>query len=192
MTARMRGGTASVVLLVGLLGGCASTQSPAAETNVGYEAGDGSFTTWRPQERTGPIELSGPTYHEEQVDLADWRGDVVVVNFWYAACPPCRAEADDLVAIYEEYRDQGVRFLGVNPRDDAGTALAFERTFGVTYPSLHDAQARGVAAMEGLVPLQAVPTTVVLDAEGRVAARVLGQVDPQTLRGLVDDTLAEA
>lgn len=187
-----RRGAAAAVLLLGLLGGCASTESPAAETNAGYEAGDGSFTTWQPEERTGPIELSGTTYHEEQVSLADWRGDVVVVNFWYAACPPCRAEADDLVAIYEEYQDRGVRFLGVNPRDDAGAALAFERTFGVTYPSLHDAQARGVAAMEGLVPLQAMPTTVVLDAEGRVAARVLGQVDPQTLRGLIDDTLAEA
>lgn len=193
MTARLRARAAAAALLaVGLLGGCAGASTPTTETNAGYAAGDGSFTIWEPGERTGPIELAGTTYHDEAVDLADWRGDVVVVNFWYAACPPCRAEAADLVTIAEEYADDGVAFLGINPRDDAGAALAFERTFGVTYPSIHDSQAQGVAAMEGLVPLQAMPTTIVLDDEGRVAARVLGQVDPETLRGLIDDTLAEA
>jgi len=84
-----------------------------------------------------------------------------------------------------------VHLLGVNPRDDAATAQAFERTFGVPYPSLWDRDARGVAAMQGLVPLQAMPTTVVLDREGRVAARILGQADPTILRGLIDDVVAE-
>jgi peroxiredoxin len=137
------------------------------------------------------VDLVGMTYSAEEIDVADWRGDVVVVNFWYAACPPCRAEAPDLRAIYQDYSGVGVRMLGVNPRDDTGTAQAFERTFEVPYPSLHDESARGVAAFEGLVPLQAMPTTVVLDREGRPAARILGQIDPTVLRGLIDDTLAE-
>ncbi|WP_345045315.1 TlpA disulfide reductase family protein [Georgenia daeguensis] len=154
-------------------------------------AGDGTFATWAPDERAAPISLVGTTYTGEKLDLADWRGDVVVVNFWYAACPPCRAEAPDLRAIYEDYSPDGVKMLGVNPRDDAGTAQAFERTFEVPYPSLHDADARGVAAFEGLVPLQAMPTTVVLDRQGRVSARILGQIDPTILRGLIDDALAE-
>ncbi|RPF27436.1 TlpA family protein disulfide reductase [Georgenia muralis] len=182
------------VLAAGLLAACApggSTGAPGGATDAGYVAGDGSFATWTPDERGDAVEHTGTSYSGEEVDLATWRGDVVVMNFWYAACPPCRKEAPDLVALHEDYAGEGVRLLGVNPRDDAGTAQAFERTFAIPYPSLHDEGARAVAAFEGVVPLQAMPTTVVLDRDGRVAARILGQVDPAVLRGLVDDVLAE-
>ncbi|WP_226920578.1 TlpA family protein disulfide reductase [Georgenia subflava] len=180
-----------------VLAACApgrTPQSPAAAaagSDAGYVAGDGTFATWAPDERAAPISLVGTTYSGEELDLADWRGDVVVVNFWYAACPPCRAEASDLRDIHTDYTPQGVKMVGINPRDGVGTAQAFERTFEVPYPSLHDQDAGGVAAFEGLVPLQAMPSTVVLDRQGRVAARILGQIDPTTLRGLIDDTLAE-
>ncbi len=184
---------AALVLTALALAGCGSSTETAQDTTgAGYQAGDGSWTTWEEGERTGPVELTGTTYEDEEVALADWRGDVVVLNFWYAACPPCRAEAPDLAAIQADYADDGVRLLGVNPRDDAATALAFERSFEVPYPSIHDEAARGVAALQGVVPLQAMPTTVVLDAEGRVAGRVLGQIDPAVVRGMVDDVLAEA
>jgi peroxiredoxin len=168
-----------------------STGAPGGTADAGYVAGDGSFATWTRAERDAPVEHTGTAYDGTEIDLADWRGDVVIMNFWYAACPPCRAEAPDLAAIHADYSGQGVQLLGINPRDDAGTAQAFERTFSVPYPSLHDEQARGVAALEGLVPLQAMPSTVVLDPEGRVAARILGQADPTILRGLIDDVLAE-
>lgn len=173
------------------LAACAPGGTSSSVADSGYVAGDGSFATWSDGDRGDAVALSGTTYDGDPVDLADWRGDVVVLNFWYAACPPCRAEAPDLRAIAEDYADDGVRLLGVNPRDDVGTAQAFERTFEVPYPSVHDQDAAAVAALEGLVPLQAMPSTVVLDADGRVAARILGQVDPEVLRGLIDDTLAE-
>ncbi|HLS73284.1 MAG TPA: TlpA disulfide reductase family protein [Actinomycetaceae bacterium] len=188
---RLRRALAALTLAV--LAGCSTGGETATDTTgAGYQAGDGSWTTWETDERTGPVELVGTTYGAEEVDLAEWRGDVVVLNFWYAACPPCRAEAGDLGAIHDDYQDEGVRMLGINPRDDAGTAQAFERTFEVPYPSLHDEAARGVAALQGVVPLQAMPTTVVLDAEGKVAGRVLGQIDPAVVRGMIDDVLAEA
>lgn len=185
---RLARAAAALALALTPLAGCASIGAPD-DGGAGYEAGDGSFTTWGAGERGSGIELTGTTFAGDTVDLANWRGDVVVVNFWYASCPPCRAEAPDLVAIAEDYPE--VRMLGVNPRDDAATAQAFERTFSVPYPSLWDSDARGVAAMQGLVPLQAMPTTVVLDREGRVAARILGQADPTILRGLIDDVVAE-
>ncbi len=186
--------TAAALTTALALSGCASTTQAGAEesSGAGYVAGDGSLATWEPQQRDGAIDLAGQTYDGEQVDLGQWRGEVVVVNFWYAACPPCRAEAPDLAAIHADYADDGVELLGINPRDDAATAQAFERSFSVPYPSLHDEAARGVAALQGVVPLQAMPTTVVLDAEGRVAGRVLGQIDPAVVRGMVDDALAEA
>lgn len=193
MTRRTVARTAAAALAVLGLAACApgGTVTGSAVADSGYVAGDGSFATWSAGERGAPVALTGTTYDGGTVDVADWRGDVVVVNFWYAACPPCRAEAPDLRAIAEDYADDGVRLLGVNPRDDAGTAQAFERTFDVPYPSVHDESAAAVAALEGLVPLQAMPSTVVLDAQGRVAARILGQIDPTVLRGLIDDTLTE-
>src|SRR5699024_3880272 len=127
----------------------------------------------------------------EQLDLADWRGDVVAENFCYAACPPCRAEAPDLRAIHDDYAGARVRMLGVYPRDDAGAAPALEGTFELPSPTLYDERAQGIATFGGLVPLQAMPTTVVLDRQGRPAARILGQVDPGVLRGLIDDALDE-
>ena len=197
---RARGRRAAVLpvlaaLAAALLGGCVPTVTGGWTEDgeqAGYSSGDGSVAVYPAGEREGPVELAGTDYAGEAVDLADWRGDVVVLNTWYAACPPCRAEAPDLVALAEDYADRGVRLLGINSTDDPGAALPFERTFGVPYPSLHDDQSRAVAALSGIVPIQATPTTVVLDQEGRVAARVLGQVDGTTLRSLVDDLLAEA
>lgn len=195
---RARSVVAAVAVVLAALAGCAPAGTDdgggAGAVDAGYESGDGSFTTWEPDERGEPVEHTGTTYDGTEVDLASMRGDVVVLNFWYAACPPCRAEAPDLKAIAEDYTGQdgpGVQVLGVNPRDDTGTAQAFERTFDLPYPSLHDERAQAVAALEGVVPLQAMPSTVVIDREGRVAARVLGQADPEILRGLIDDVVAE-
>ncbi|MGC5617649.1 TlpA family protein disulfide reductase [Georgenia sp. Z1491] len=182
-------GVASVMALAG----CASAPGANSDLSIdtGYVSGDGSLELWEPEQRQASIDLVGVTYDGAEVDVNDMRGEVVVVNFWYAACPPCRAEADDLAAIHQDYAPQGVEMLGVNPRDDVATAQAFERTFEVPYPSVHDSGAAAVAAFQGLVPLQAMPTTVVLDRQGWVAARVMGQIDPTVLRGLIDDTLAE-
>ncbi|GAA1849560.1 TlpA disulfide reductase family protein [Myceligenerans crystallogenes] len=157
----------------------------------GYVSGDGSVQSWDAGDRRGPVEIAGTDFEGERVAVADWAGDVVVLNTWYAGCPPCRAEAPDLAGLAGRYEPDGVRFLGINTEDDAATALAFERTFDTPYPSLEDASGRVVADLSGVVPLQAVPTTVVLDRQGMVAARVIGQVEASTLESLVDEALAE-
>jgi len=184
---------ALVALLVGAVAACgpAQQEQPGTDVDAGYVSGDGSTKTWAVGDRKGPVELSGTDYEGQDQDVADWRGDVVVLNTWYAACPPCRAEAPDLVALAEDYADDGVRVLGLNSRDDAGAAQAFQRTFSVPYPSIDDTDGRAGLALQGVVPLNAVPTTVVLDRAGKVAARIVGLVDASTLRTVVDDLLAE-
>jgi thiol-disulfide isomerase/thioredoxin len=164
----------------------------AEVADPGYASGDGTVTTWVPSGRGTPVDLAGRTYAGEDVDLATWRGDVVVLNFWYAGCPPCRAEAPDLEEVFQEYGDR-VTFLGVNVRDSAATASSFEREFGVTYDSILDVSTRDVlSAFAGQVPPSAVPTTLVLDAEGRVAARISGMLPSATTLGdLIDDVLDE-
>jgi len=159
--------------------------------SAGYVSGDSSVTTWEPGDRQGPVEIVGTDYAGEPVDTTAWQGDVVVLNTWYAECPPCRAEAPDLVALAHDYADDGVHVLGINATNAPGAAQAYERTFEVPYPSVHDSDGAATAALQGVVPLQAVPTTVVLDRDGHVYARILGLAQGSTLRGLVDDALAE-
>ena len=183
------GGCSAV--LPGATAGAPSQGRTESGEQAGFISGDGSARTWSPADRGEPVSLAGTDFTGAPVDVTDWRGDVVVLNTWYAACPPCRAEAADLVALATDYADDGVHLLGINGTDDAGAAQAFERTFAVPYPSIADTDGRAVAALQGSVPLEAVPTTVVLDRAGRVAARVLGLADPTTLRAMVDDVLAE-
>jgi thiol-disulfide isomerase/thioredoxin len=160
--------------------------------NKNYIAGDGTVTEFsvanRPETRPwGGLTESGEVLTSEQLD-----GVVTVVNFWYAACAPCRAEAPDLVALAAEYEPQGVQFVGVNVRDSAETALAFDRNFGVNFPSIMDAQSGEVMlAFTGVVTPQAVPTTLVIDSEGRVASRVLGRIDASILSTLIDTVIQE-
>ena len=194
MTVRRLAAVPAIVGTALLLAACTPTvtggwDEQGAET--GYVSGDRSVTTWDVGDRTGPVDIAGTDFAGADFSLEDWRGDVVVLNTWYAACPPCRAEAPDLVELAAEYEGAGVHVLGINSTDDAGAAQAFERTFEIPYPSLHDADGTAVAALQGVVPIQAVPTTVVLDQEGKVAARVLGVIDPATVRAVIDDLLAE-
>ncbi|HMO10914.1 MAG TPA: TlpA disulfide reductase family protein [Actinotalea sp.] len=170
------------------LAGCSYAGS---STDGGQSTVDRSVTTWDAADRPGPIDMVGTSYAGEPIDLAEWRGDVVLVNTWFAACPPCRAGAPDLVKIATEYAPLGLQAVGLNFTDDVGTAQAFERSFALPYPSLHDRDGSAVAALQDTVPLQAVPTTVLLDRQGRVAARILGLADPTTLRALIDDLLDE-
>ena len=183
----MRRGARLVLLLaiaVAIVLTLTSCAPEDAQTSPGYVSGDGTVTILDSTEQARVVELTGTSYAGDAVNVADYRGQVVVLNTWYASCPPCRAEAADLVALDAQ---DGVQLIGINSRDDAGTAQAFERTFDVEYPSIDDTGGGAIAALQGLVAVNAVPTSIVLDPEGRVYARVLGRVEPSTLESLVAD-----
>lgn len=185
--------------VVGLaLTGCV-TQNDDLAANFGdgttenYISGSGTVTEIAPDDRGDPVDFTSETDTGDTLSRSDYEGDVVVLNFWYAGCPPCRAEAPDLEQISQDYADQDVQFVGVNVRDQAGTSLAFARTFGVSYPSVVDTNDGVVQlALAGTIAPNSVPTTIVLDQQGRIAARILGGLDgPSILDTLVSDTLAE-
>jgi thiol-disulfide isomerase/thioredoxin len=186
---------ASALAAVVVLSGCAAqdplAQQAAEGSNKNYIAGDGSVTEYAPAERGEPVQIDGVLYDGEPVSSSEWPGEVTVLNFWYAACAPCREEAPDLVALHEEHQPQGVQFYGVNIRDGQKNAEAFERNFGIPYPSFNDSDGGVLLSMTSYVPPQAVPTTIVLDKEGRVSARILGLADKGTLSALIDSALAE-
>lgn len=192
----VRIGAALAVASALLLAGCAS--DPLAEqyregSGKNYIAGDGTVSEFAEPQRGERIEFSGETVEGERYDSADAEGEVQVVNFWYAGCAPCRAEAPILQEVSETFAGEGVNFVGVNVRDQAGTAASFEEKYGVTYPSILDVDSgEAQLAFSGPVPPAAVPTTIVLDQDGRVAARVLGQLtDASILESIIDQLLAE-
>lgn len=154
-----------------------------------YIAGDGSVMETAESERGESVQFSGETFDGETIS-ADGLDGPTLVNFWYAACAPCRVEAPHLADLSQEYEDE-VNFVGVNVRDEEATAAAFERNFGIEYPSLKDSDGQVLLQFADYVPPQAVPTTLVLDDEGRVAARILGAVEHSTLKSLLDGVVDE-
>ena len=188
--------TAAAVAVVTLLAGCASdplADQYASGTTKNYISGQGTINEIPLADRADPVAFEGDTDAGETVSSADYAGDVLVLNFWYAGCPPCRVEAPDLEKLNASFAGEGVRFLGVNVRDQAAQSLSFAEEFGITYPSVMDADDGNLLlAFSGTVAPNAVPTTLVIDKEGRVAARILGGIEgTSNLRTLINDALAE-
>lgn len=179
-----------------LLTGCTQEPNSIAEQaragdDKNYIAGDGSVSAVAPAQRETVIDLVGTTLEGRPWTADEARGEVLVINVWGSWCGPCKAEAKDLEAVYSEFTDahEPVQFIGVNDRDSVPTALAFQKAKGVSYPSLEDDGGQTLLNLQGLA--NARPSTLVLDPDGQVAARVLGQVDDSTLRALVQDVLDE-
>lgn len=198
-TGARRRRAASALMALGLVAGLAAcTSDPLAEEyrsgdNKGYVAGEFKVVEIPAADRGEPIDFSGVTESGKKVTSADYAGDVVVVNFWYAGCGPCRAEAKFLEQVSKEYDGKGAAFLGLNIYDQPETAASFAKTYDVTYPSLiaiDDAPLK--LAFAAAAPLSATPVTLVLDREGRVAARIISQLeDASILSTIVRETLAE-
>jgi Peroxiredoxin len=177
-------------LLLGafLLVGCASESSgAAADEGSGFVGGDGSIVIIDPNERVAAPEVRGSTLEGADIALSDFRGDVVVLNIWASWCAPCRAEAPELQEVWEESEGEGVQFIGLNTRDSTTAAQGFVDTMGLTFPSVEDQDGRLQLLFADSLPPQAIPSTLVIDRDGRVAARALGRVSAGTLRGLIDE-----
>lgn len=189
---------ASVAVVAALTAGLAAcSNDPLAEQyragdNKGYIAANGFEIKEIPvAERGESVEFEGVTETGETVGSADYAGNVLVVNFWYANCAPCRAEADDLEAAYQAVKEGGTAFLGINTSDSADAAIAFAKTYDVTYPSLITIEDRAVKlAFAQHTSLAATPTTLILDAEGRVAARIIGPVKEASILEAMVTTIA--
>lgn len=182
---------ASAVLLTACAAPDSLAQQAAAGDNKNYIAGDGSVSEFATEDRGEAISLEGALLDGGTVNSNDLLGQVTVLNFWYAACAPCRVEAPDLEALHQEFSGQGVEFYGVNIRDEAPTASSFERNFGISYPSLLDTDGSILLGLSAQVPPQAVPTTLVLDKQGRISARILGIAEKSTLKALIESASNE-
>ncbi|MGW6903738.1 TlpA family protein disulfide reductase [Streptomyces sp. NPDC054940] len=158
-----------------------------------FVPGSNGIDTVAQGKRAAAPDLSGETIDGKQLSTADYKGKILVINVWGSWCPPCRAEAKNFQTVYQDLKGQGVEFVGINTRDTSTTpAQAFEKEFGVTYPSLYDPTGKQMLRFKkGTLNPQAIPSTLVIDRKGGIAARALTPLSEETLRSMLKPVLAE-
>jgi peroxiredoxin len=175
--------------------GCTTGEGSAVDVNNGGEfrfvAGTPSGEVIPVGERATAPEFSGTLLGGEEFESRELAGDIAVLNFWGSWCPPCRVETPEFQEVYAEVRDEGVAFLGLNVKEsDEQFARSFVDSKGIEFPSLYDPRGEVALAFRDF-PASAVPSTIVLDREYRVAAVYTAQIPQEDLRSVVDLLIAE-
>ncbi len=153
---------------IGLWLGLGATAKEAADTGV--EAAGSPAPAFQLQTLDGA-----------DVSLADYKGDVVVINFWATWCPPCRAEMPGIQTVYETYKADGLTVLAVNAQEDTDTIQAFIQETGFTFPVLPDLYGQAIRAYG----VRSFPATFVLDRDGNIDTIHQGQITPEDLEAIV-------
>ncbi|WP_062640019.1 TlpA family protein disulfide reductase [Streptomyces maremycinicus] len=198
-TSRNRSRRAALTAAVGaavaalLLSACTSGGTTGGGGDTHFVMGKDGISTAKKGERAAAPDLSGKTIDGKQLDVAGYKGKVVVLNVWGSWCSPCRAEAAGFQKVYEDLRAEGVQFVGINTRDTkAANAMAFDKQYGIEYPSLYDPTGKLMLRFKkGTLNPQAIPSTLVIDREGKIAARSLAALSEEKLRKMISPVLAE-
>ncbi|MFG2984036.1 TlpA family protein disulfide reductase [Streptomyces sp. NPDC048258] len=189
--------TAVTVAGVMTLTSCGGSDGGGKATGSGgnYVTGPSGISRVARGERDEAPKLDGETVDGKTLDTTTLKGKVVVLNVWGSWCPPCRAEAPSFAKVSKELADAGkdVAFVGINTRDTSKqSAASFEQDFGITYPSLFDPVGKLMLRFpKGTLNANAIPSTIILDKEGRIATRTLSAVSEEQLRSMIAPLLAE-
>ena len=183
---------AIAVVALASAAGCSANQSSIGNavppTGATVAVGASTLPTGR---RSVAPDIVGTTLDGSAFRLADDRGHVVALNIWASWCAPCRAEAPILIETSKRMAGEGVRFVGLNTRDNVASATAFERSFAITYPSLVDDSGNLQLLLRETVPPKSIPSTVFLDRQGRIAGSITGPVAYRQLQEMLDQLVAE-
>ncbi|MFF4572060.1 TlpA family protein disulfide reductase [Streptomyces sp. NPDC001410] len=175
------------------LSACGNGGTSGGGGNTGFVTGNNGISTVPQGKRATAPDLSGKTIDGKTLDVADYKGKVVVINVWGSWCGPCREEAKYFSKVSQAYEGKGLQFVGINTRDTSTTpAVAFEKEHGISYPSLYDPTGKLMLRFKkGTLNPQLIPSTLVIDKDGKVAARALEALDETTLLKMVKPVLAE-
>ncbi|MEU1938689.1 TlpA family protein disulfide reductase [Streptomyces coeruleorubidus] len=185
--------TAGAAVAALLVTGCGSGGTSGGGGNTNFVTGTDGIATAAKGERAPAPDLSGKTIAGKTLDVADYKGKVVVLNVWGSWCNPCRAEAKYFAKVSKAYAGKGVQFVGINTRDTStGAALAFEKDWDITYPSLYDPTGKLLLRFgRGTLNPQAIPSTLILDRDGKIAARSLSALSEERLLKMLKPVVAE-
>jgi thiol-disulfide isomerase/thioredoxin len=180
----------AAIAVIVLAAGCKGNSVADQANSSGQSVSGGTVERVALAKRSAPLTVSGTTLQGAALSTASYQGKVVVLNYWGSWCPPCVKETPDLKAAWEQLKGKDVQFLGLDSQESATTGLAYMNANGLGYPSLQWDGGKFLLQLKGKAPDP--PVTIVLDQQGRLAARVLAPVDTSTLVGLVDDVLKES
>ncbi|MFF3344751.1 TlpA family protein disulfide reductase [Streptomyces sp. NPDC002779] len=184
---------AGAVAAASLLSACTSGGTSGGGGDTNFIMGKDGISTVAKGKRHAAPDLSGKTLDDKQLAVSSFKGKVVVLNVWGSWCAPCRAEAPNFEKVHKDLKSRGVQFVGINVADpQIRSARAFEEQYGVSYPSLYDPSSKLMLRFEkGTLNPQAIPSTLVLDRDGKIAARSLAALSEEKLRKMIDPVLAE-
>ncbi|MDX2765712.1 TlpA family protein disulfide reductase [Streptomyces europaeiscabiei] len=186
--------SAGAAALALTLSACAGGGIEGGGGGTGFVTGSDGIATVEKGDRDDAPTLSGKTIDGDQLDVSSaYKGKIIVLNVWGSWCAPCRAEAPNLVKVSEDLADQGVQFVGINTRDTSTRpAVAFEEQYKVDYPSLYDPTGKLLLRFEkGSLNPQLIPSTLVVDRDGKLAARTQQALSEEKLRKMLKPILAE-
>ncbi len=172
------------------LAGCSASVSGGGG-NTGFVDEGVGVTAIAASQRVAAPKLTGTTLDGQKFSLDQDKGDVVVINVWGSWCAPCREETAALEETYQKYQARGVKFLGINTRDITSAAVAFDRSMNVTYPSLQDPDETLLLQFKSMLPAADIPSSVIVDRNGKVAVRVIGAVTEPQLAQQLDAVLSK-
>ncbi|MFE1950374.1 TlpA family protein disulfide reductase [Streptomyces sp. NPDC059524] len=176
-----------------LLTACGNGGTAGGGGNTNFVSSSGGISTVAKGDRgTAPV-LSGKDLEGKPLSTADHKGKVLVINVWGSWCPPCRAEAKYFAKVAKESDPKDVQFLGIDTRDpQTDQAIAFEKDYGIPYPSFYDPSGKLLLKFEkGTLNPQGIPNTLVIDRDGKIAARSLKALNEKSLHKLIDPVIAE-
>ncbi|WP_328969081.1 TlpA family protein disulfide reductase [Streptomyces sp. NBC_00239] len=174
---------------------CGDTDGGGSTSNgsgINFVRGSGGVYNVAKADRKPAPKLDGATVDGGTLDVADLKGKVVVLNVWGSWCAPCRAEAPHFATVSKDLKSKGVEFVGINIRNTTQAAQAFDEEFGIPYRSLHDPDSKLLLRFpKGTLSLQTIPSTLVLDRDGKIAARALIGLGEDQLRKMIEPIAAE-
>ena len=159
--------------------------------DAGFISGDGTATFLQVEQRNSAPELTALDFKGKAIDLNDYKNKVIVLNVWGSWCGPCRKEASELQALYLKNKESGVEFIGINIRDSKVSAEKFITNFGITYPNIFDRDGVKLLGFKDTLPANAIPSTLLIDKNGKVAARQLGPIDRALVQGFISSLVDE-
>ncbi len=192
MQAKFLGRSFKLLVISFLITSCATPVSNiSSDSESGFVSGDGTSIFLKKNERKPAPELSNVEFLSSEIDLKTLKNKVVLINVWGSWCSPCRKEAPELEELYLKNKADNVEFIGINIRDSKISANRFIENFSITYPNIFDRDGKLLLGYKDSLPANAIPSTILIDKNGLVAARQLGPIDKSLIQGFISALVEE-
>jgi thiol-disulfide isomerase/thioredoxin len=192
MQAKFLGRSFKLLIISLLITSCATPVSNiSSDSESGFVSGDGTSVFLSKSERKSAPELENVDFLSTEIDLDSLKNKVVLINVWGSWCSPCRKEAPELEELYLKNKTNNVEFIGINIRDSKISANRFIENFSITYPNIFDRDGKLLLGYKDSLPANAIPSTILIDKNGLVAARQLGPIDKSLIQGFITELVEE-